>query len=305
MPRRASVVTDRVAARVARAPLLVIVALLTVYLVWGSTYLAIRFALEGYPPFFFPGVRFVLAGSILYTLLRARGRSNPTLEEWRNAALIGFLLLVIGNGVVVLAERSIGSALAATAVATVPLWAAVFGGVWGNWPARMQWVGLLIGFAGIVCLNAGGDFAANKGIAALLLLSPIAWAFGSIWSLRLALPRGLMSSACQMMAAGMVFLLVSALRGESWTLLTAPRAMGAVLYLTLAGSLIAFSAYVFLVQNVSAALATSYAFVNPVVALLFGITLGGEHLSGGELLAIGLVLIGVTLIVRYNRRGAL
>jgi drug/metabolite transporter (DMT)-like permease len=297
-------VTDRAAARSARTRLFVILALLTVYLVWGSTFLAIRFALQGYPPLFFPGVRFLLAGAILFALLRLSGHANPSFIEWRNSAFIGFLLLVIGNGTVVLAERAIGSGLAATSLATTPLWAAVFAGIWGTWPQRMQWIGLLIGFAGVVCLNAGGDFAANRGLASLLLLSPITWAFGSMWSLRLALPKGLMSSACQMLTAGGVFLIVSAVHGDSWALFTTPRAVAALLYLTLAGSLLAFSAYVFLVQNVTPALATSYGFVNPVVALFLGVTLGAERLGGSEFIAIALVLIGVTIIVRFNPRSA-
>ena len=282
-------------------PLLVLLAMLTVYVVWGSTYLAIRFALEGYPPLFFPGVRFVVAGGILYLVLRLRGHAAPTLRQWGNAAVIGMLLLNVGNGGVVIAERWVGSALAATAVATVPLWAAVFAGIWGQWPVRMQWVGMVIGFVGIVVLNLGGDFAANPFAAALLMIASATWAFGSVWSRRLQLPKGLMSSACQMLAAGVVFLVVSALRGESWALLPSAKSGGALLYLIVFGSLLAFSAYMFLVQNVTPSLATSYAYVNPVVALLFGLTLGGEHIVRSGYVAIALVLLGVALIVYYNR----
>ncbi|GAC1632337.1 MAG: drug/metabolite exporter YedA [Nevskia sp.] len=285
----------------ARLPLLLVLAMAVVYLVWGSTYLAIRFALEGYPPLFFPALRFLAAGGILYGVLRLRGHARPTLAQWRNAAVIAFLLLNIGNGAVVYAERSVGSALAATAVATVPLWAALFAGVWGAWPQKLQWIGLVLGFSGIVALNLGGDFAANPLSAGLLVLSPLAWAFGSVWSRRLLLPPGLMSSACQMLVAGAIFLGASALAGESWQVLAAPRALAALIYLALFGSLLAFSAYIYLVQNVSPALATSYAYVNPVVALVLGVTLGGEHFAMREYLAIGLVLAGVLLIVAYNR----
>lgn len=294
------VVHSPAASRVA-PPLLVVLALLAVYLVWGSTYLAIRFALEGYPPLFFPGLRFIAAGGVLYLLLRLRGVAAPTPRQWRNVALIGVLLLNVGNGGVVIAERWVGSALAATAVATVPLWAAVFAGIWGHWPVRMQWLGMVIGFAGIVVLNLGGDFAANPAAALLLTVASATWAFGSVWSRRLDLPKGLMSSACQMLAAGVVFIAASALRGESWTLLPGARAVGALLYLTVFGSLLAFSAYMFLVQNVTPSLATSYAYVNPVVALLLGLTLGGEHIVRSGYIAIALVLLGVALIVYHNR----
>ena len=283
------------------SPLLVLLALLAVYLVWGSTYLAIRVALEGYPPLFFPALRFLVAGGVLYALLRLRGYPAPGVTQWRNAALIGFLLLNIGNGGVVLAERSVGSALAATAVATVPIWASLFVGLWGVWPQRLQWLGLVIGFAGIVTLNLGGDFAANPLSAGLLILSSLTWAFGSVYSRRLDLPKGLMSSACQMLVAGAIFLAASALAGEPWRLAASPRALSALIYLTVFGSLLAFSAYMYLVQNVTPALATSYAYVNPVVALLLGATLGNEHFVASEFVAIGLVLAGVLLIVVYNR----
>ena len=282
-------------------PLVVLAALLTVYVVWGSTYLAIRFALEGYPPLFFPAVRFLAAGAVLFGLLRLRRYPMPTLVQWRNVAVIGVLLLNVGNGGVVLAERSVGSALAATAVATVPLWAALCAGIWGHWPVRMQWLGLVIGFVGIVTLNLGGDFAANPAAAVLLTVASATWAFGSVWSRRLDLPKGLMSSACQMLAAGVVFLVASAWRGERGGFTPGLRASGALLYLIVFGSLIAFSAYMFLVQNVTPALATSYAYVNPVVALLLGLTLGREHIVGSGYVAIVMVLAGVALIVFYNK----
>lgn len=284
-----------------RLPLLILLALAVVYLVWGSTYLAIRFALEGYPPLFFPALRFLAAGGILYAVLRLRGHAAPSARQWGNAAMIGFLLLNIGNGAVVYAERTVGSALAATAVATVTLWSALFAGLRGSWPQRAQWFGMVLGFIGIVVLNLGGDFAANPLSAGLLVLAPLCWAFGSVWSRSLHLPDGLMSSACQMLAAGAMFLAASALAGESWQLVAEPKALGALVYLSLFGSLLAFSAYMYLVQNVSPALATSYAYVNPVVALLLGLAFGGEHFTTREFLAIGLVLGGVLLIVAYNR----
>jgi drug/metabolite transporter (DMT)-like permease len=283
------------------SPLRIVLALLTVYLVWGSTYLAIRVALEGYAPLFFPGIRFIVAGTVLFGVLLTRGTPPPTWRQVLNASAIGFLLLNIGNGAVVLAERKVGSALAATAVATVPMWAALCAGFWGSWPVRAQWVGLALGFAGIVVMNLGGDFAVNPLSATLLIAASVAWAFGSVWSRRIDLPKGLMSSACQMLAAGVIFLVASAASGERWQLVSTPHAIAALLYLILFGSLLAFSAYMFLVQNVAPALATSYAYVNPVVALLLGATLGGEHFVGTDLIAIAFVLAGVALIVLTSR----
>lgn len=284
-----------------RLPLLVLLSLFCVYVIWGSTYLAIRFALEAYPPLFFPGLRFVVAGSVLMLALRLRGAPLPTLRQFGCSAAIGFLLLNVGNGAVVYAQQSVGSALAATVVATMPLWASLFGGIWGQWPRKMQWIGLVVGFSGILLLNIGGDFAANPLSAALLVTASVSWAFGSVWSRRIDLPKGAMSTACQMLSAGLLFLLASWWRGESWQLVTTPRAMAALAYLAVFGSIIAFSAYIYLVQTVSPQLATSYAYVNPVIALLFGVGLGGELFVASELAAMALVLFGVLLIVRYNR----
>lgn len=277
------------------------VCLAAVYFVWGSTYLAIRFALEAYPPLFFPGVRFIAAGSILMIVLRLRGQRLPTAGQVARSAMIGFLLLNIGNGAVVYAQRDVGSALAATAVATMPLWASLCGGIWGVWPKPMQWLGLAVGFAGIALLNLDGDFAANPLSAALLIAASMSWAFGSVWSRRLDLPSGAMSTACQMLSAGVLFLVASAAAGESWQLVTTPKAMAALAYLTVFGSVVAFSAYMYLNQTVSPSLATSYAYVNPVVAVLLGALLAGELFVASELAAIVLVLSGVVLIVLNNR----
>ena len=275
-----------------------------VFLVWGSTYLAhpLLAPCRATPPLLFPGVRYTVAGVILYALLRLRGAPAPSWRQWGGGALIGFLLIDFGNGAVVYAERSVGSGLAATAVSTAPLWAALFAGIWGQWPARMQWLGMALGFAGVVVLNLGGDFAANPLAAAGLTLSPMVWSFGSVWSRRLDLPKGLMSSAAQMLAAGVVFLVASAACGERAGALAAARrrSAGALLYLTVLGSLVAYSAYIYLVQNVSPVLATSNSYVNPVVALFLGVALGGEHIRGGEFGAIALILVGVLLIVFYE-----
>lgn len=293
--------TTAAASTTGRLSPLVWVCLAAVYFVWGSTYLAIRFALEAYPPLFFPGVRFVAAGSVLMIVLRLRGQRLPTAGQFARSAVIGFLLLNIGNGAVVYAQRDVGSALAATAVATMPLWASLCGGIWGLWPKTLQWFGLAVGFTGIMLLNLDGDFAANPLSAALLIAASMSWAFGSVWSRRLDLPSGAMSTACQMLSAGVVFLVASAVAGESWQLVTTPKAMAALAYLTVFGSIVAFSAYMYLNQTVSPSLATSYAYVNPVVAVLLGALLAGELFVASELAAIVLVLSGVVLIVLNNR----
>jgi drug/metabolite transporter (DMT)-like permease len=156
--------------------------LLAVYFIWGSTYLAIRIALGGFPPFLLAGIRFVIAGSLMYTFLRLRGTPNPTRKEWSGAAIVGLLLLLGGNGLVTFAEQWVASGLAALVVATVPIFAALFAGIWGRWPTRREWLGLGIGFVGVALLSLDGGMSSNSLGAAALLLATISWAFGSVWS---------------------------------------------------------------------------------------------------------------------------
>ncbi len=276
--------------------------LFALYAVWGSTYLAIRWALQGgFPPFLMAGMRFTLAGLILYTVLRVRGYANPSAREWGAGALIGTLLLVLGNGSVVFAQQYVPSGVAALVVGSVPLWAALFGGLFGQWPGRAERWGLAIGFCGLILLNLGSDMSGNGWAAFALLLGPITWAFGSIWSRRLPMAQGLMSTATQMLTGGALFLVISFLLGERLTALPSPRALSAFFYLVLFGSLVAFSAYGYLLRNARPALATSYAYVNPMVAVLLGTFLAGESLSTWGLLAMGAILGSVVLLTRAKR----
>jgi drug/metabolite transporter (DMT)-like permease len=282
--------------RVFRQRVLIALALLAVYFVWGSTYLAILLALEGFPPMLMAGVRFLMAGIALYAALRLRGAAAPTRRQWLWSGAIGTLLLVGGNGGVVVAEQWVVSGVAALGVATVPLWAALFGGLWGRWPRRIEWLGLLIGFAGVVLLNLGGDLRSQPLGALALLVAAVSWAFGSVWSKRLDLPGGLMASAAQMLGASGVFLLLSASLGERLDGPPGLRAVLALLYLIVFGALVAFSAYTFLLRRVSPALATSYAYVNPAVAIALGVLLANERISTTAIVAMIVILGGVALI---------
>ena len=276
--------------------------MLVVYVVWGSTYLAIRFALESFPPFFFAGIRFAVAGVLFYLWLRMRGHAPPTPVQWRSAALLGLLLLTAGNGGVVYAQQYVGSALAATMVATVPLWAALFAGLWGRWPVRLEWVGLAIGFAGIVLLNLEGDFVAKPLMALVLAAAAASWAFGSLYSRRIDVAAGPMNAATQMLMAGIFMLAISLFRGEVVTGAPSMKSVLAVVYLIVFGSILAFSAYVWLVANTRSTVATSYAYVNPLVAVALGMTLAGERIGVIGFIAIGLVLAGVALLLREGAR---
>jgi drug/metabolite transporter (DMT)-like permease len=210
---------------------------------------------------------------------------------------VGGLLLVGGNGGVVLAEQSVASGVAALTIATTPLWAVLFARFWGRWPTRPEWIGLLIGFLGIICLNLGGSLHATPLGAVILLMSAACWALGSVWSQHLPLPNGAMSSAAEMLVSGPVLVILGLIHQERVSGNPPASAFWALGYLIVFGSLVAFSAYGYLLKRVRPALATSYAYVNPLVALLLGAALDGEQITGIELLALLFILTGVVLVV--------
>jgi drug/metabolite transporter (DMT)-like permease len=273
----------------------ILVALGALYLIWGSTFLGIRIALEGFPPLLMAGLRFVIAGAALYAVMWARGAAHPTRVEWRSSLVVG-TLLVAGNACVVIAEQWVSSGVAAVALASIPLWVALFAGLFGRWPTSGEWAGLAIGLAGVALLQTGGDLRASPSGALVLMVSCVSWSLGSIWSRRLPLPRGLMGSAAQMLSGGAVLLAVALLRGERLAAMPGPRAAGALLYLIVFGSIVGYSAYQFLLSRVRPALAASYAYVNPIVAVGLGAALAGETIAPRAVGALGLILGGVAML---------
>lgn len=274
----------------------IILALLTVYIIWGSTYLALHIAVRDLPPFLMTGFRFFTAGAIMFVYLRSTGAPNPTRLEWRNAFLIGTLLMGCGTGGVAFAEQWVASSVAAIAVATVPLWAAIFATFWGTRSTRGEWIGIGLGFTGIIILNLGGDVWVNTTGAIILLISPICWAFGSVWSRRLALPAGMMSSAAEMIGGGTTLMLFGLLQGENIQGTPSTDSVLAVLYLIFFGSILAFSAYVFLLKEVQPVVATSYAYVNPVIAVFLGWLINSEKLNIQTLIGAAIILTAVIVI---------
>jgi drug/metabolite transporter (DMT)-like permease len=280
-------------------------ALLALYVIWGSTYFAMRVALECFPPFLMGALRFVLSGGMLLAYARFRGAPWPTWRQWGAGALVGTLLFAGGNGGISIAEQSVSSGLAAVVVATMPLFAAVFALLWRERPSLGEWTGLLVGFGGVALLNADGELSASGAMAVALIASPMAWALGSVWSRRLPQPStAAMTSATQMLTGSVVMGAIALLRGEHVASVITLRAAGAIAYLVVLGSLVGFTAYAFLLRATRPALATSYAYVNPAVALLIGALFGGEHVDATTLFGAAVILVGVAVTSWSARRAA-
>ncbi|WP_412027358.1 drug/metabolite exporter YedA [Deinococcus yunweiensis] len=277
----------------------VLIALGVVYVVWGSTYYAIKVAIGSLPPLGMLAVRFVLAGAALYGVLRWRGAPAPTRAQWGRCAVVGTLLLGGGTGFVTLAERDATSSVAALMIAVSPLFAALFASLWGEKTGRREWLGIGVGLLGIVLLNLG-ELRATPTAAVLLILAPLCWTFGSQWSRHVNLPPGLMGSAAEMITGGAVLAAFSVLTGERWGTPTAG-SLWALAYLVVFGSLLAYSAYMYLVEHTRPALATSYAYVNPVVAILLGVLLGGETVGPLGWAALAVIVTGVVLVAWPGR----
>ena len=278
-------------------PTAVAVSLFAVYVIWGSTYLAIRFAVEGFPPLLMSGMRFVVAGGSMYLWLRSRGAAKPTARQWRGSVVIGALMMFGGVGFVAVAEDlGVGSGIAATAIAALPLWAAFWARVFGERTTRTEAAGLVVGFIGVAVLATAGDLTVHPFGAFLVLISPISWALGSLWSKRLDVPAGIMGTASQLFSGGVLLLAFGWALGERFTAAPSISSWLALAYLTVFGSMVAFTAYMYLLRTVRPALATSYAYANPVVAVLLGVSLGAESVSGQSLAALPVILIGVGLL---------
>ncbi len=277
--------------------LLIVLALFCTYFIWGSTYLAIRFGIESFPPFLMAGARFTVAGAILYSVMRYLGSPNPTKQQWLGASAVGILLPALGNGTVCYVQQTVSSSVAALSIATAPIWMAIFSSIWGHKITSKEWLGITVGFVGIVLLNVGGSLHGDLTSALLLIFAAASWSFGSVWSRRLAMPSGLMASAAQMLAGGVMLLLMSTLQGEAWPQHISQKSWGAMMFLVVLGSLVAYSAYQYLLKTVRPLVASSNTFVNPVVAFILGIWLANEHVATMEFIALGVILVGVFLVL--------
>ena len=294
------------------APLIgIIAAFAIVYLVWGSTYLAILFAVETIPPFLLASVRFLVAGAIMYAWLLARGEAKVTQRQILTCATSGILMLVGGNGLVCWAEQFVPSGITALIIGTVPLWIVMVGwiGFQDDVPSNKIVFGLLLGLAGVVLLikptGISGESISIPGLIAIMFAC-FFWAWGSYLSKSPTMPKStLLSVALQMLIAGTVLLLVSLGLGEpismDWSKISA-KSLGSLAYLIVFGAIIAYTCYGWLFRNVSAVAVSTYAYVNPVVAVILGYYLANEEITLVTVIGAGLILFGVLLVSGRKRR---
>lgn len=289
----------------------VVAALLAVYIFWGGTYLAMKFAVETLPPFIMAGIRFITAGAIVYVWQIIKGGERPKAIHWKNATIVGGLLLFTGNGSIVWAEQMVSSGLAAIIVAIVPLWMTLLAWLWqgGERPRGMVFGGLMLGFIGIMLLvkNSGGEVANGSsqwlGYLAILFAS-VSWAVGSIYSRVAKLPSApFMAIGMQMLTGGILCLLFGLLTGEASRFDLAQISLQSALslgYLIIFGSIIGFSAYIWLLKAADPTVVSTYAYVNPVVAVILGWVLAGEQMTLQDGMGATVILLAVIIITKAN-----
>jgi len=279
----------------------VVAALAIVYVIWGSTYLAIKIGLETMPPFFMQGTRFVIGSTAVLGYLRWRGVPWPTKVQIRNAAVVGLLLLIGGLGLVTLAEdRGVDTGLVATIIAIQPMLMSLWGGIWKTWPRRIEWIGMLIGLVGVAILMSDKGLSGSWSGVSLVFIACINWSFGSALSRRISMPDGPMTTGIEMAAAAVGYMLLSFIRSEDIGVPSLKSALG-VAYLIVFGSIVAFSAFTYLIANVRGPLAMSYAYVNPAIAVLLGVVFSNESLSVNMAVALPVILAGVAIVTNASR----
>lgn len=276
----------------------IVACLVATWVVWGTTYFAIKVALVGFPPFFQIGTRLLVAGAFLLWWACWRGRELPTRVQWGNAFVVGAVMIAGNQGGVAYAEQTVASGLVVAFIAIVPALTTIMNLPFGIRPSRLEVCGIIAGFVGVVLLVRGDAFTASAAGLVAMTIAALGWSVGSVLSQHvLPLARGSAGFASQMICAGVVMLVLSALAGETFRWPPPPLAGAAWLYLVVFGSLIAFVAYMVLLSSTGPALATSYTFVNPAIAMLLGVSLGGERVTTHEWIAVAIIVAAVTIVI--------
>jgi drug/metabolite transporter (DMT)-like permease len=277
---------------------LIIACLAATWFIWGSTYLGIKFALLSFPPFFQMGTRFVVAGLLLLAWARWRGQAMPTFMQWRNALIVGALMLGCSMGGAAYAEQTVASGLVVAFAAITPAVITIASLPFGIRPSRLEVFGIAIGMIGVFVLIRGTGFASSPAGLMAMTIATLGWSSGSVLSQNVfRLAQGSAGFASQMFCGGLVLLVASLLARESFHWPPQPLAAAAWVYLVMFGSIIAFSAYMTLLSSTSTTLASSYCFVNPVIGMLLGVWLGGESATVREWIAVAVIVAGVTVVV--------
>lgn len=280
----------------------IIGAFAAVYIVWGATYLAIRIAVETIPPFLMAGSRFMTAGLALYIVLRANGVKHPTRLHWKSAFIIGGLLLFGGNGAVSWAEQYVASSLAAVLIATIPLWVAIYEWLQGKYPGNRAVAGLIIGFGGVTFLINPLNMDSDSNLLAMIVIlaASAIWAYGTVYARNAPLPKSaFMSVSMEMIAGGGLLLILSGLSGEFFAFqpdAISTESLAGLGFLIVFGSIVAFTAFFWLIKEVGPGKATTNAYVNPVVAVFLGWSIGNEPLTANIVIGAALTIGAVVLM---------
>jgi drug/metabolite transporter (DMT)-like permease len=276
--------------------------LIATWVVWGTTYFAIKVALASFPPFFQIGTRLLVAGALLLSWAAWRGQQMPNRAQWRNALFIGAIMIAANQGGVAYAEQTVASGLVVAFIAIVPALITIASLPFGIRPSRLEVFGIVAGFVGVLLLVRGDAFTASPAGLISMMIAALGWSIGSVLSQHvLPLARGSAGFASQMICGGLVMLALSGLAGETFHWPPQPLAAAAWVYLVVFGSLIAFVAYMVLLANTGPVLATSYTFVNPVIAMLLGVSLGGERVTTHEWIAVMIIVVAVTVVIGSRR----
>ena len=281
-----------------------VLSLAAVYVIWSSTYLVMKLAIVELPPLLMASMRFLAAGFVMLVIAMRRGVAFPAARDWLRVLPIGALLFLGGNGLVSIAQRSLASGGAAVVCAMMPLWVGVLGAISGEKPTKREWLSLAIGFVGIMVLMGGPSLAGDPFDVVMIICAPICWALGSVMARRLPSRVGgdpFMLPAMEMLTGGAVLAVVGLSLGERVPTSASASAWAALAYLTVFGSLLAFTAYNWLLRNARPTVATSYAYVNPVLAVLLGALLTGEPLGITTVIANILIVMAVMLALRRSR----
>lgn len=278
------------------SPIRIVLSVAVLCICWGSTFIANKFCLESFPPYMLNAVRFLIAGSLLYGWLRFRGEPATDLKGWGWSFAVAVFLFIGGAGLLCVGQQWVASGLSATLIATVPLWTVLFAAFVERFPTGREWAGLAVGFAGVALLNLDRGFHGEILGVLLVLGAAATWAVGSIMNRRLTSLKGLKGAATQMIAGGVLVLILALLRGERIVFPLTPGAILGEFQLIIMGGLVGFSVFVYLLAHTTPSVATSYAFINPVIAAFLGWWLAGETVSLVNILAMIVILAGVALV---------